>query len=67
MLKKHDYNVKVISLTEEEWQNAKKEFITKKKNNIKYEYIDEPKKTDGGSKIKEEVNKIFDDKSVEIA
>ena len=66
-IKKHDFNVKVVSLTEEEWQNAKNEFIKNKKNDVKYEYIDEPKKSDGGSKIKEEVNKIFDDKSVEIA
>lgn len=67
MLKKMNLSVKVIALTEEEWQNAKKTFIINKKNNIKYEYIEEPKKNEGTSKIKEEVNKIFDNKDVEIA
>ncbi len=66
-LKKHDINVKVISLTDQEWLEEKKKYIENKKNNISYEYVEEPKKTEGTSKLKEEVNKIFEDKDVEIA
>lgn len=65
MLKKNDINIKVVAITNERWEKEKNEYV-KNRGKKKYEYIEEPQeKMD--MKANEEIEKIFLDKTVEIA
>lgn len=67
VVKKLGFPAKVVGISSKKWDELKKEFILNKQKGIKYEYIEEPKKTDKGNKIKEEVNQIFESEIVEIS
>lgn len=72
-----DMDIKIIFVTEEEWQKYKKEYIEKTKNKVQYTYIEESKieedileedsiENNVQSEMIEKVNQLFDSSKIEI-
>ena len=78
VLKKYlGMDIKIIFVTEEEWQKYKKEYIEKTKNKVQYTYIEESKieedifeedsiENNVQSEMIEKVNQLFDSSKIEI-
>ena len=66
-LKKEQIDIKVVAITNDEWQKEKEKY----KNNLiqkkKYEYIEEPLPKEESSKIKKEAEDLFNEKLVEVS
>ena len=67
LLKKEQIDIKVVAITNDEWQKEKERY----KNNLiqkkKYEYIEEPFPKEESSKIKKEAEDLFNEKLVEVS
>lgn len=72
-----DLNIKLVFVTEEEWQKYKKEYIENTKNKVQYTYIEESKiekevsvdnsiENNKQSEMIEKVNQLFDSSKIEI-
>lgn len=61
-----DLKVKVIAITNDEWNKAKAEYVDKLKKGEKYSYIEEPKEINDNSKIKQKADEIFEENIVEV-
>ena len=66
-----DDDVKFIAVSEEEWNNYKREYVQNLKNGVKYEVIDESglqdlKPTKDDSQLQQFAERIFEAKKIEI-
>ena len=66
-LKKININHKVIALSNKQWEIEKQKYILNIKNKTTYLYIEEPIKEDNSNEIKQQVDTIFSDKTIEIS
>lgn len=67
LLKKNKIPIKIIAITNKDWQSIKEIYKNTIKNKQKYEYIEEPAPKDDIEKIKGTVEDIFNDKLIEIS
>ena len=66
-LKEFNFEARVVAISNSKWLEEIELYKRNIKEKVKYEYIDEPIKTDENSSIKGKVNEIFEDKMVEIS
>jgi len=66
-LHKININQKIVALSNKQWINEKQKYILNIKNQTKYSIIEEPIKEDGSNEIKQQVDTIFNDKTIEIS
>ncbi len=68
LLKKENINVKIVAITNEQWNNEKEKYKNALKKGAKYVLMDEPKKkTDETTEIKNEIKELFNNKTIEIS
>lgn len=67
LLKSNEIPCKVVAISTEKWQESKERYKINIKNKVPFELIEEPKKEDNNSKIKNKLNDIFTEELIEIS